>query len=464
MDNLTPITREEILMNDEPLTPITREEKILAGEDLNPVTRREYFLKKYRHAGGDVMVEGLSVTANGTYTAPEGKAYSPVEVNVPMPENAYLLKTASGSLVSFDDGADLPMPSFICDIDAVQDLHGQDAPWVGGAGKNKYSLMIGRDEFTNNISATHSTDSDELQTVTAQINSGVYSSLTSVIRTLVGKLTGTWTYSYEIKASTNVSVYTGYDNLGAKTISVSTNWTRFTATADFTDKTNNAFVVYNKSGIEATITVRNFMIQQGTTATPYEPYSNICPISGHTGVDAVISPTTEASAGTTYSVSWQTEAGEVFGGYVDLVSGELVADRLYFEISNFDSWVYQEFNNFKALYNNLSDLGYPPIKNTRDKKVISDKFKYIYEGAYQPFGVFSIYSNGIIYFWNNDNAYANKNEMITAMNSIKPSVCYELRTPITYQLTPTQIKSLLGKNNAWCSTGDVDIDYFAKEV
>ena len=37
-------------------------------------------------------------------------------------------------------------------------------------------------------------------------------------------------------------------------------------------------------------------------------------------------------------------------------------------------------------------------------------------------------------------------------------------TPITYQLTPTQIKSLLGNNNAWCSTGDVDIDYFAKEV
>ena len=59
MDNLTPITREEMLMNDEPLTPITREEKILAGEDIECVTRREYFLKKYRHAGGDVMVEGL---------------------------------------------------------------------------------------------------------------------------------------------------------------------------------------------------------------------------------------------------------------------------------------------------------------------------------------------------------------------------------------------------------------------
>ena len=32
--------------------------------------------------GGDVDVEALSVTANGTYTAPTGKAYSPVAVNV----------------------------------------------------------------------------------------------------------------------------------------------------------------------------------------------------------------------------------------------------------------------------------------------------------------------------------------------------------------------------------------------
>lgn len=33
--------------------------------------------------GGDITVEALSVTENGTYTAEEGKAYSPVTVNVP---------------------------------------------------------------------------------------------------------------------------------------------------------------------------------------------------------------------------------------------------------------------------------------------------------------------------------------------------------------------------------------------
>lgn len=33
--------------------------------------------------GGGVTVEALSVTHNGTYTAPTGKAYSPVTVSVP---------------------------------------------------------------------------------------------------------------------------------------------------------------------------------------------------------------------------------------------------------------------------------------------------------------------------------------------------------------------------------------------
>lgn len=35
--------------------------------------------------GGGVIVNPLSVTENGEYTAPDGEAYSPVTVNVPQP-------------------------------------------------------------------------------------------------------------------------------------------------------------------------------------------------------------------------------------------------------------------------------------------------------------------------------------------------------------------------------------------
>ena len=41
-------------------------------------------------------------------------------------------------------------------------------------------------------------------------------------------------------------------------------------------------------------------------------------------------------------------------------------------------------------------------------------------------------------------------------------VVYKLANPQTYQLDGNQIKSLLGNNNAWCSTGDATLEYFGK--
>lgn len=98
MADLDPITRAEVFMsgNEVELTPITREEVILAGGDLTPVTRKEWFLKKYRGGGGSsITVEPLTVTQNGTTTAPSGKAYSPVTVNVPQPSGTKNITIAS---------------------------------------------------------------------------------------------------------------------------------------------------------------------------------------------------------------------------------------------------------------------------------------------------------------------------------------------------------------------------------
>ena len=35
-------------------------------------------------------------------------------------------------------------------------------------------------------------------------------------------------------------------------------------------------------------------------------------------------------------------------------------------------------------------------------------------------------------------------------------LCYELATPIEITLTPTQIDTLLGENNIWADTGDIE--------
>ncbi|MBR2716201.1 MAG: hypothetical protein IKD79_00505 [Oscillospiraceae bacterium] len=46
-------------------------------------------------------------------------------------------------------------------------------------------------------------------------------------------------------------------------------------------------------------------------------------------------------------------------------------------------------------------------------------------------------------------------------NGTPVQVFYELDTPIAYQLTPTEIKTLLGVNNIWADTGDVEVTYRA---
>ena len=105
-----PKTREEAFLakiagEEVPLPkPETREELYLAkiaGEDVvipdKPITRTEQYLSAIVEnggggGGGGVEVEALSVTQNDTYTAPEGKAYSPVTVNVSSVEKITLVE------------------------------------------------------------------------------------------------------------------------------------------------------------------------------------------------------------------------------------------------------------------------------------------------------------------------------------------------------------------------------------
>lgn len=94
------ITREEQLLQSisdgtsSGLSPITREEQYLSfiagetsGYPQTAITRKEQYLEKIAQSGtsgggAGVNVQPLNVNNNGTYTAPSGVAYSPVQVSV----------------------------------------------------------------------------------------------------------------------------------------------------------------------------------------------------------------------------------------------------------------------------------------------------------------------------------------------------------------------------------------------
>jgi hypothetical protein len=550
MDNLTPITREEMLMNDEPLTPITREEKILAGEDLTPVTRREYFLKKYRHVGGDVMVEGLEVTANGTYTAPEGKAYSPVNVNVPMPENAYLLKEASGSLVSFNDGADLPMPSFICNIDAQQDLHGFDAPWVGGAGKNKLPMTVeGIKAANNNWGSSWSGNTLVTRGIAIDL-------LTDSGNNLIGiKFNGTSSgqFIFNFTGTTTPYVVNTYGEMKFNGFDGRTSPSQYCNIIMYSnDGAQWANEAYQAGGDDRVILSNydyvsiGFLIRSGQTLNnvvvrpmlrlstetdpTFAPYSNICPISGHTGVNAKVRGknlyNNEVGTLTTNGITFtknadgsiQTSGTATSNAYYNMSNRILPKDTYIvsgcpsggaedkYKISVYNATSSQpiggsdigngfhftadgesEYRLFIRIINGQNMEGftfYPMIRLATETDSTYEPYNpnsqtiqvswqteagEVYGGEVDLVsGVLTVTDGYIASYdgeilpstWISDSdVYAEETTPTTGAE-----VVYKLAEAQTYQLTPTQIKSLLGNNNAWCDTGDVDIEYFGKEV
>jgi hypothetical protein len=510
MSEITPITREEKLWNGEDLEPLTREEmyikrifdKTQTIPD-KPLTRKEILMEKAGEGGGgDVTIKQLSVTANGTYSE-EGTAYSPVNVavplaeksvtengtynasddsvagyskvnvNVPLPENAYLLKEASGSLVSFNDGADLPMPSFVCDIDAVQDLHGYDAPWVGGSGKNKLPNTASNETvsgvtFTVNSDGTITANGTASNLIFFQI--GIYSlptSETPISYVLSGAPSGASTSTFYIDCRRDD---------GSQVIDVGGGSIPFSSLG----QTGKQARIIIQQGQTLNNLVFKPMIRLATETDPtYAPYSNICPISGHTGVEAVISPTTEASDGTTYSVSWQTEAGEVYGGEIDLVSGVLTVTHK--EIT-FDGVTEGKMftnksggsspNYFLSLYDGYlfgkNEVGWVSVDEMQEQGMINSHYDYfnLYTGFRAYVGDNLTASQPRLFFGPDSTIttidLANQWLATQYANGTPWQVKYPLATPITYQLSPQQIKSLLGSNNIWCDTGDVDVEYFGK--
>lgn len=71
-----------------------------ADTDLTSVVQS--LVDGYGQGGGDVTIESLSVTENGTYTAPTGKAYTPVTVAVPQPSGTKSVSITSNGTTTED--------------------------------------------------------------------------------------------------------------------------------------------------------------------------------------------------------------------------------------------------------------------------------------------------------------------------------------------------------------------------
>lgn len=337
-------------------------------------------------------------------------------------------KTIIGNPIHITDALAKPAQALSVKLEPIQDLHGYENPWPAGGGKNKWHLYAnGYYSSTGTFSPSNSNACSDKIPVTegekwtfGAVNRG------NVTVTLRG-------YFFDENDAIVGSQIVGSNSVtttaptGAKTVAF---WFAATGYSTITQADCDTL------GIQA---------EKGETLTSFAPFSNICPISGHTNADVIVSPTLNPADGTTYPIPLGTT---VYGGTLDVTSGVLTVDRALFS---------KKFSELVDSTGNVPE-GYA-IKSSGTLSVqgdYSNRTKALcnmasFNDSSNAKNVFRMTSSGnYLYF-----------TLPTDLDSDTViASCYPLATPITIQLTPTQVELLLGENNIW-SDGEMTLTYLA---
>lgn len=520
--------------------------------------------------------------------------------------NALVVESASAEdIVTIEDGADdIPMTSVLATMNPIQDLNGYDKPWPGGGGKNLLN-NTGSSETINGITWTVNSDGTITATGTATANSGFAITLSETDLPRETNLYFSGCPSGGSSSKYNFYVWDTTTDERAK------KWDNITSIADDIGSTANN-ELYLETGHSYRVlcrvlsgqTVSNIvfspMIRLATESDgTFAPYSNICPISGRTGLtvtragknlfapltsggrvnngitwtynaDGTVtangtatgnswsyanSPEQVILAGTytvsvsspfgivvqnltdggflyngtnnkatftvekattiiiharvgngttvnnattgiqlevgstatayepyaaqTYPVTWQTEAGTIYGGTLDLVSGVLTVTHKGITLDGdtnkftnkgsataYDEYYFTASDGYKfgkvGVYvfgTELAESGFlcSAFALAPSASAVGDyAIAYIGSaGTLQPRIRFTLDRSL--------NTLAKANEYIAQLYAANTPVqiVYKLATHQTYQLTPTEVRTILGGNNIYTDAGAVSVEYRA---
>lgn len=232
--------------------------------------------EKRSHVGNTYLVTGSGGTAGNVYAFE--KYPSAVVKEVP----------ASGlpaEIVTITDGGEnLPMTSAEVSLSPIQDLNGYDSPWPGGGGVNKlpkltagtYENNGGKIVVDSNGTATFS------GTTTAAGNVAIIPLETPIT------VTEQW-YVQLHNSSVMPQVAANFESSSYVSVvapALSSVNRIDQITSSNVGKVVNQVRFYIPSGVTLSGTFSP-MFTEDSTPTAYSPYSNICPISGHTGAELI---------------------------------------------------------------------------------------------------------------------------------------------------------------------------------
>lgn len=286
-----------------------------------------------------------------------------------------IINTQSGDVVQIKDGANnKEVISLDVDINANQNLHGYEYPWAGGEGKN---LL----------------DPSKVSAITAY-------GLTITFSNNVFSISGTPT-TQSASLSFNFAEYSDYSLSGRNYViqALESSGTPIKSIYGFRTEQEKRIAIMFDSVANPTINTTFKLSVSTTSQTVWSPYENICPITGWAGLTLNHSGE-NTSDPTVYNISWENEAGTIYGGNLNVTTGLLtITDQV---ISSYNG-------------------------ETLPSSWISDRDKY--EAGQTP--------------------------------TTGAQVVYKIITPVTYHLTAQAINTLLGINNIWANTGDTTVKYRA---
>lgn len=329
---------------------------------------------------------------------------------------------ASGTAeASFSDGAEASLVECEIGIVPTQDLHGYSKPWAGGAGKNKCFNALG------NVQSESAYLYPQGDGLTITINNST--------RTAYAKVAQNTDIVFSCEE--NPQRYIAYGLDAYPDVNVLCHSLAVTQLATNQYKFNSG--AYEYIAFYYCNDVQNIpddvMIEQNTQATTYEPYSNICPISGHSSVTVTVASTSGGSGEDTTVSLGRT----VYGGTLDVTTGVLTVDKKGVLLPSLNFSYYSDNNRFVSA--TVSDMKY---SDTRLGYVLSDTYEAITDGTpfadLPPYCIYCVGQTIDVH----DARYTNVSDFNTALAS--SMVIYELATPQTFNLTPTQVLTLLGQN------------------
>ena len=339
---------------------------------------------------------------------------------------AFPTDTASGSVASFADGANVPVKSLIVNIDPVQNGSGDPSPTNVRpiSGWSEVNVQrTGKNLLPSDFSAYSSVRAYKM--ILSIMQTGMIANMSFTDKdtsiNASGCYIGFCNSDYDPTTQQSPSQFRWCLNNGVVQ-NVKTN----ISINDGATICGGIFIYPNDEETFNKIFARyNVQVEYGEVPTPYEPYSG-------TSITIPLGQT-------------------VYGGKLDVVSGELVIDRAMVDLGTL-AWINNGANSAytTALTNKLSG---------GDNCICSALVKVAQWTAVNsmPNASFKTYADSV--------DVAVKLSGITGGSAATMlsgfMFCYPLATPLTVQLTPHEVTALLGSNNVWADSGDSTVEYRA---